>query len=82
MGSNYQRMMSNWDLSTDMVSENGLFTIGACNHTMEVITTRIHDPGRYKKNLLYVKLIKEENPYYFSEDELKYNPKIYHGLGK
>ena len=74
MGSNYQRMMSNWDLSTDMVTENGLFYHwGMQSHNGGYHESMIL--ADIKKNLLYVKLIKEENPYYFSEDGKNIIPK-------
>lgn len=73
LGTEYARMMNNWDLSTGMVAENGLFYhwgMQAHNGGFNE-TTIIAD---IENNALYVKMLKDGKTYYFSEDGKKTIP--------
>ena len=73
LGTEYNRMMKNWDLSTGMVAENGLFYhwgMQAHNGGFNE-STIIAD---IENNALYVKLLKDGKAYYFSEDGKKTIP--------
>ncbi len=73
MGTDYSRMMKNWDLSTEMVAENGLFY----HWGMQAHNGGIHEStiiADLNNNALYVKLLKDEKVLYFSEDGKKTIP--------
>lgn len=73
LGTEYARMMKNWDLSTNMVAENGLFY----HWGMQAHNGGIHEStiiADIENNALYVKLLKDERVYYFSEDGKKTIP--------